>query len=173
MHKFISYMITDPSYSLREIFEALKNKKPDFVCYRNKEYFNEAEIKEFAKFAKRFSKTFINYDSLQKTDLLELFDGIHLPSSKLYLIENFKTKTVIASTHTADEAQRAKKADFITFSPVFESKNRPGLGIEALNKICDLHKNVIALGGIITQKEIETVKKSKACGFGSIRYFFT
>ena len=41
-----------------------------------------------------------------------------------------------------------------------------------LNKACEIHPNVIALGGIISDKEVEQIKKSKACGFGSIRYFY-
>jgi len=95
----------------------------------------------------------------------------HLPSSKLSSIEKFKNKIIIASTHNTEEVNKSQTADFITFSPIFESKNRPGLGIETLNKICDLHKNVIALGGIVTHKEVEKIKKSKASGFASIRYF--
>jgi thiamine-phosphate pyrophosphorylase len=56
---------------------------------------------------------------------------------------------------------------------VFNSKNRHGIGIETLNSICNLHPKVIALGGIISDKEIEEIKKSKAVGFAAIRYFFT
>jgi thiamine-phosphate pyrophosphorylase len=166
-------MITDPKYSLEEIFSAIKKHKPDFICYRNKEYFDEEEIKKFADFAKKYSKIFINLESLKNIKLLELFDGVHIPSSKLEQITTFKDKITIASTHNPQEVLKAKKADFITFSPVFDSKNRPGLGIKTLNQICTLHPKVIALGGIVSQKEIKEIKKSKAIGFASIRYFFT
>jgi len=169
----IKYMITDPKYALDEIKNAVLRHKPDFICYRNKEYFDETEIKDFVKFSKKYSKIFINYDSLKSYSLLELFDGIHLPSSKINLIENFKNKTIIASTHNIEEVKKAKKADFLTFSPVFKSKGREGLGIEKLNEICKIHPNVIALGGIVSQKEVEEIKKSKAAGFAGIRYFFT
>jgi thiamine-phosphate pyrophosphorylase len=173
MHKLIKYMITDPAFSIDETIKAIQKHKPDFLCYRNKEYFDKNEIIKFANFAKKFSKIFINYDSLEDHELLKFFDGIHLPSSKLNKISEFKNKIIIASTHNIDEVKRAKEANFITFSPVFNSKNRKGLGIEKLNKICSLHKNVIALGGIISEKEVEKIKTSNAIGFASIRYFFT
>lgn len=170
---FLSYFITDPEYPLNQIFKALDFFKPDFVCYRNKKYFNESEIIKFAKYAKKRSKIFINYDSLKNENLLELFDGVHLPSHALEKIETFKNlnKLVIASTHDEKEAKKAAKADFITFSPVFDSKGRKGLGIKKLNEICEIHPSVIGLGGIVTQKEVNLIKNSKAKGFGSIRYF--
>ena len=168
-----SYFITDPSYPFEKILEAIKTHKPTFVCYRNKEYFDKNEIKEFVKFAKNYSKVFINLDSLKEKELLDLFDGIHIPSSKLNEIPHYKNKITIASTHNIKEVKKAKDANFITFSPIFDSKNRKGLGVEVLNKIASLHPNVIALGGIISDKEVELIKKSKAIGFGSIRYFLT
>ena len=170
---FVSYFITDPAYSLNQIFEAIKKHRPTFVCYRNKSYFDKKEILEFALFAKEYSKVFINLDSLKEKEMLKYFDGVHIPSSKLDKIPLFKEKTVIASTHNLKEANLAKEADFITFSPVFASKNREGVGIEVLNRICEAHPKVIALGGVVSNREVEKIKKSKACGFGSIRYFFT
>jgi len=170
----IKYMITDPKYSLKETFEAIKKHKPEFICYRNKEYFDENEILQFANFAKKYSKIFINFDSLKNEKLLEMFDGVHIPSSKLDFIKEFKNKKiVIASTHNPLEVKKASVADFITFSPIFQSKNRCGLGIHVLNHICNLHPKVIALGGIVSQDQVEEIKKTKAVGFGSIRYFFT
>jgi thiamine-phosphate pyrophosphorylase len=47
------------------------------------------------------------------------------------------------------------------------------VGIETLNKITKYHPNVLALGGIVSEKEVEMIKNSKAKGFASIRYFFT
>ncbi len=172
MHK-IKYMITDPSFCINDTFKAIQKHKPNFICYRNKKYFDEIEIIKFADFAKQYSKIFINYESLKNNlKLLEFFDGIHLPSSKLNEIKRFKYKTIIASTHNINEVKKAQKADFITFSPIFYSKGREGLGITVLNNICNFHPKVIALGGIISKKEIEEIKKSKATGFASIRYFY-
>ncbi|MEO1959131.1 MAG: thiamine phosphate synthase [Nautiliaceae bacterium] len=166
----LSYFITDPNYPFGKILEAIKTYKPTFVCYRNKKYFDKDEIIEFAKFAKNYSKTFINLDSLKDDSLIEYFDGVHIPSSKLNLIKSFN-KITIASTHNLQETKKAKDANYITFSPIFDSKNRKGLGIEILDKIVKFHPKVIALGGIISDKEIEKIKKTKAIGFGSIRYF--
>jgi len=167
----LSYFITDPSYTLNQIFQAIKKHKPTFVCYRNKQYFDKKEIIEFANFAKKYSKIIINIDSLKDESLLSLFDGIHITSSKLNLIPNYKNKIVIASTHNKKEVLLAKEASYITFSPIFNSKGRKGVGIEKLNEIASLHPKVIALGGVVSNKEIEEIKKSKAIGFGSIRYF--
>ena len=167
----LKYMITDPKFSMDEIKKAVIKHKPDFVCYRNKLYYNENEIIEFAEFAKKYCKVIINYDSLEK-HLLKYFDGIHFPSTKLDEIKKYDTLT-IASTHNISEVKKAKIADFITFSPVFDSKGRVGLGIEKLNEITKFHPNVLALGGIVSNKEVEIIKNSEAKGFASIRYFFT
>jgi thiamine-phosphate pyrophosphorylase len=167
-------MISDPEYSVKEICSALKKHSPDFFCYRNKKYYDEKEIIYLLDFARKYSKfIFINYTSLKTPEILKKTDGIHLPSSKLDLIETYKNKIIIASTHNTDEIKKASKADYITFSPVFDSKNRKGLGVEVLNEICEIHQNVIALGGIKTEKEIQNIKLSKATGFAAIRYFFT
>jgi len=169
----LKYMITDPQYDLNAIKKAVIKHRPNFVCYRNKLYYNEEEIKEFARFAKRYAKIAINIDSVKNDEIYELFDAIHLSSSHLDKIDFFKNKTVIASTHNINEVIYAKNADFITFSPIFDSKGRKGLGIEIIEEIYSFHKKIIALGGIISQREIEKIKKTKAVGFASIRYFFT
>ena len=168
----LKYMITDPKFSMDEIKKAVIKHNPDFVCYRNKLYYDENEIIEFAKFAKKYSKLIINYDSLKNKNLLKYFDGIHFPSSKLDEIKKYDTLT-IASTHNISEVKKACAADYITFSPVFNSKGRVGVGIEKLNEITTFHHNVLALGGIVSNKEVEIIKNSKAKGFASIRYFFT
>ena len=168
----LKYMITDPKFSIDEIKKAIIKHKPDFVCYRNKLYYNENEIIEFAKFAKKYSKVIINYDSLKNKNLLKYFNGIHFPSTKLDEIKKYDTLK-FASTHDISEVKKACTADYITFSPVFNSKGRIGVGIEKLNEITKFHPNVLALGGIVSEKEVEIIKNSKAKGFASIRYFFT
>jgi thiamine-phosphate pyrophosphorylase len=105
--------------------------------------------------------------------LLEIAEGVHLSSSHLHLIPKFKEmgKLVIASTHSVDEVERARGADFITFSPIFDSKGRKGLGVEVLKEVARLHPYVLALGGIDTPEKVAQIESSPACGFGAIRYF--
>jgi len=171
----ISYFITDPSFSFSHILNAIKSKKPIFVCYRNKKYFNKEEILKFIDFAKKYSKIFINYDVTQDKEIINKFDGIHFPSKYIPNLKElkklYKDKIFITSTHSSLEAKNSLISDYITFSPIFNSKGRKGVGIEKLNEICNIHPKVIALGGIISEKEIKEIKKSKAIGFGSIRYF--
>ena len=173
----IKYFITDPSFPLFHTFDSIKKHKPDFVCYRNKLNPNKKEIIQFATFAKEYSTVFINYDSLIDKNLITYFDGIHFPSRFINELNNlkkeFKNKILITSTHSIDEAKKALISDYITFSPIFHSKGREGVGIEVLNKICEIHPKVIALGGITSNKEVNIIKNSKAIGFGSIRYFYT
>jgi len=174
MPKLIKYMITDPLYSPDKIKNSILKHRPDFVCYRNKTYFDKKEILEFLEFAKKYSNPVINFDTVKNNpSILEYFESVHLPSSRLKQIDDFKNKTVFASTHTIEEVKKAVNADYITFSPIFDSKGRKGLGIEKLNEICNIHPKVIALGGIVSNREVEEIKKSKAAGFASIRYFFT
>ena len=91
---------------------------------------------------------------LKNKNLLKYFDGIHFPSTKLDEIKKYDTLT-IASTHNISEVKKACAADYITFSPVFNSKGRIGLGIEKLNEITKFHPNVLALGGIVSEKELK------------------
>ncbi len=132
---------------------------------------------DFANFAKEYSKIFINFDSLTDKSLIKYFDGIHFPSIYIKDLKNLKkifpNKIFITSTHSFKEANNAIISDYITFSPIFDSKGRKGLGIETLNKICNFHPRVIALGGIISENELEKIKNSKAIGFASIRYFYS
>jgi thiamine-phosphate pyrophosphorylase len=162
-------MITSPEYSLTKIKKAIQFHKPDFVCYRNKEYFDKKEIIEFINFAKKYSKVIIHYTSLKDKELINLVDGIHYPSN---FLKPIKDKINIASTHNLEEIKKAKNFDYITLSPLFDSKGRKGMGIKKFNSLAQHHPRVFALGGIISKKEIEEVNKTLAIGFASIRYFF-
>ena len=103
--------------------------------------------------------------------------GVHLPSTAFESIIKAKAfgLYVVVSTHTLKEAQKAQElgADAITYSPIFKSPNKgKPKGLEALNEIVDkITINIIALGGITTQKEVDGVAKIGVFGFASIRYF--
>lgn len=108
-------------------------------------------------------------------------DGVHLTSNSIPVKEirrNFPNDFVIGvSTHTIKEAVNAKKegADFVTFSPVFEtpSKKKYGApqGLEKLREVCNALKNfpVIALGGI-NSMNYKQVLENGASGFAAIRF---
>ena len=166
-----SYLITDPKFYINfksTLTKAIENHNPDFICFRDKTSTKNAKLAiEIAKYYQ--IPIIIN----QYVELLKLgFDGVHLTSNQLNLIDSYKECITFASTHNIDEVNNAKNADYITFSPVFASKGRKGLGIEKLNEIVTItDSKVFALGGITTNKEVELIKNSKAYGFASIRYF--
>lgn len=101
------------------------------------------------------------------------FDGIHFTSKQTPLIkEHNKHFLTVASTHSDAEIADANEADFITFSPIFDSKGRKGVGIERLKEVVKKAKpKVFALGGIVSNEEVEIIKQSEAFGFASIGYF--
>ena len=83
---------------------------------------------------------------------------------------------VVISCHTFEDIEKAinNKADVITYSPIFETPNK-GIpkGIKALKEVVDKYPNIniIALGGIINDEQIEQISKTKAYGIASIRVF--
>ena len=185
MDKFLSYLITDPKYytnstlKLKKIIEiAYKKHNIDIICFRD-------------KYSKNFKSLSINF--LKKSKNLKIpkilvnsnidiayrynFTGVHLPSSKIYLIKKAKRKGlyVVVSTHNFNEIREAIKqgADMVTYSPIFftPQKGEPK-GLRLLRKAVFKSKiAVIALGGIVTKEQINKVKIKKAAGFASIRYF--
>jgi thiamine-phosphate pyrophosphorylase len=82
---------------------------------------------------------------------------------------------VVISCHTVDDAKRAEflGADMITYSPIFDTPNKgKPLGVDAISRLREeIDIPIIALGGIIEQKEIDAVMSRGASGFASIRYF--
>ena len=167
----LSYLITDPFYyqNFKTTLEnSIQKHTPDFICFRDKTSIKNAKLAiEIAKYYK--IPIIVN----QYIELLKLgFDGIHLTSNQLHLIDNFTEYITFVSTHNINEIKKSKNSDFITFSPIFDSKGRKGLGIKKLNEIVDIAQpKVFALGGIISNNEVNKIKQSKAVGFGSIRYF--
>ncbi|WP_200762172.1 thiamine phosphate synthase [Nitrosophilus alvini] len=180
-----SYLISDPEYygktpkSVKEkAYKIFLQKEPDFVCFRDK------KTSKFQALASAFTDTarkagiekIIIHSDIETALALEAY-GVHLSTSDFFKIPIAKSKGlyVIASTHSLEEAQEAYKmgADAVTFSPVFYTplKGRPQ-GLEKLKEIVDkIPIDVIALGGIITDKEVKKVAKTGCFGFASIRYF--
>ncbi|ADN09394.1 thiamine phosphate synthase [Sulfurimonas autotrophica] len=167
------YLITaNPSY-----FQ-LRKYMPDFALYRDKENKNYAdEAQNFVQMCKplKILKVFLHQDYELAAKLGA--HGVHLTSKQFDEIPKAKELglEVIISTHTHDEVHVAEAmgADYVTYSPVFASpdKGEPK-GVEDLQSIVSMTDvKIFALGGIISQKEVDAVANTDAYGFASIRYF--
>jgi thiamine-phosphate pyrophosphorylase len=177
----IAYAITDPStLNFQTLEQDIKNfaKQADMIVYRDKStssYFSNA--KQFLLEAKKykFSKIFLHSDYKLAHELGA--DGVHLTSTQFDKIAVAKALGlfVIISTHGKEEALKAQKlgVDMLTFSPIFSTPNKgEPKGVEELKKLVEqLFIPVIALGGIVTQEQIDLCQKSGVEGFASIRYF--
>ena len=108
-------------------------------------------------------------------------DGVHLTSKSIsaeIIRKNFPPDFIIGvSVHSIEEAQTAQQqdADFITFSPIFQtaSKIKYGKpqGSEKLREVCEKLKPfpVVALGGI-DETNYKQVLANGASGFAAIRF---
>jgi len=169
----ISYLITSPKHKYESFPGA------DFVCFRDKESTDiEDEASSFLAQAKDegIENIFLNQHYLLAKKLG--FDGVRLTSRQFVFIPEAQRRglKVIISCHTEAEIEEAirKKVDFITYSPIFETpdKGEPK-GIEGLKKALEeVDIKIFALGGVISQKEIEALKETDVYGFASIRYFY-
>jgi len=181
----LRYAITDPKYYssdpntlLQTLKKVLSSNKVDMVTLRDKNTDRYEELaKSFISIESNYPLTkFLLHTDYELAQSLGAF-GIHLPSSSLDKISEAKSKGlwVIVSTHSLEEAVFAqnKGADAVTYSPIFET---PGKGKpKGLEKLKEIKGKIIiklfALGGIITQSQIDAVKDAGADGFASIRYF--
>ena len=167
------YLITsNPSY-----FQ-LRKHMPDFALYRDKKNENYThEAQNFVQMCKplKLLKVFLHQDYILAATLGA--DGVHLTSKQFDTIPKAKELglEVIISTHTHDEVHVAEAmgADYVTYSPIFASpdKGKPK-GVEDLQSIVSMTDiKIFALGGIISQEEVDAVANTGAYGFASIRYF--
>ena len=181
----LRYAITDPAYygsdplTLKCSLErTLSNTKIDLICLRDKKTPDYKTLAEaFMHLKPLFPETlfFIHSDIYAAVELGA--DGIHLPS---YMFEQIGVSCatglkVIVSTHSLSEIERAEKAGAygVTYGPVFETpgKGEPK-GLEKLKEIRGkIDLNIFALGGIVSEEQIEAVERAGADGFASIRYF--
>ncbi len=177
----ISYAITDPStLSFSTLDDDLKriSQKADMIVYRDKA--NHAYEDFAGQFLIRarsypFEKILLHGD----VDLASKLgaDGIHLRSNQFDDIVKAKQFDlfVVISCHTADEAKKAEAlgADMITYSPIFTTPNKgKPLGLGALKELQGIISlPIIALGGILTQEQIDACQAAGASGFASIRFF--
>ncbi len=182
----IKYLITDPKYYTNNekefekiLINVLDKQQIDIACFRDKESANFEDLaKIFIKVCKEkdVKKILLNGDLLLAHKLNAT--GVHLTSTQFDEIQKAKKLGlyVIISCHTFEDIQKAidYQADAVTYSPIFETPNK-GIpkGIEALEEVINKYPiiNIIALGGIIDETQIEQISKTKAYGIASIRYF--
>jgi len=171
---------TDTPAVFRKILhEQFVKYLPEYALYRDKSNPNYAtQAEHFTEVCAQFMdvKSFIHSDA----DLAKKLgaDGVHLTSSQFSNVEYALSLglEVIISCHTHEEVLIAEKSgvNMVTYSPIFST---PGKGepkgiedLEALLEVCKV--KVFALGGIISQVEVEAVENTTAYGFASIRYFY-
>ncbi|WP_198305069.1 thiamine phosphate synthase [Arcobacter vandammei] len=186
MQNLKSYLISDPQYFTNDkdkfrnkLTEVLKNHKIDVACFRDKSSQNFEELaKIFLDICKEFKVPRILINS--NIELAEKlgFCGVHLNSTQFDKIEFAKSLNLFTaiSCHNETELELAykKSVDFATYSPIFDTPNKgEAKGIKKLEEVINNFPNlkIIALGGIISQNQIELLKDTKAYGFASIRYF--
>lgn len=182
----IQYLITDPKHYTSDIDRfshtlerAYKNHFIDFASFRDKgESRNKVELaKAFLAISKRYKikKRFISryIDIAKKLD----FDGVHLNSDQYELFQECQESAleVIASCHNLCDVERCASSgiEMVTLSPIFSSPNKEkakGIGfLEEIIQKTDM--KIIALGGIISQKEVAAIERTGAYGWASIRAF--
>ena len=177
----IAYAITDPStlnfQTLKKDIEYF-SQKANIIVYRDKSTEHYAKnaalfLKEACKYT--FQKILLHTD--YKLAYRLKADGVHLKSTQFEHIKKAKALGlfVVISTHSTKEALQAQNlgADMISYSPIFKTPNKgKPKGLKALQLLVNkLSIPIIALGGIITQEQIDLCKESGAIGFASIRYF--
>ena len=107
--------------------------------------------------------------------------GVHLNRESLSVADvkrSFTGLTVGYSAHRFEEIREARVqgADFVTFSPIFESESKKGygppLGLSALRAATELEPGfpVIALGGV-TISEVAKVAEAGSWGIAGISIF--
>jgi thiamine-phosphate pyrophosphorylase len=181
----ISYLITDPKYytSNPETFQkvltgALQTSDIQIACFRDKisSNFNELAL-VFVNTCKLFNIKYILINSNINLAYNLNISGVHLTSTQFNKIKEAKSKNlfVIISCHSQEEIEKAQQygANMVTYSPIFNTPNK-GMpkGCKDLTEVISrVDIPVIALGGILTLEQIKDIKKSKAVGFASIRYF--
>ncbi|MDY0123271.1 thiamine phosphate synthase [Sulfurimonas sp.] len=180
------YLITSEEFygTTPELFRSkldaqIQKHKPSYALYRDKANPNYKELAAvFADVCRGYKglKCFLHQDAELANKLG--VSGVHLTSAQFEEIQEAKRMGlfVIISTHTQEELLRAQKlgADAVTYSPIFASPNKgEPKGVEELKRILDIsYIKVFALGGIVTQEQVEMIEESKAYGFASIRYFY-
>ncbi|MRJ02402.1 MAG: thiamine phosphate synthase [Epsilonproteobacteria bacterium] len=174
--RFLSYRITDPSlYSRRPTRFALllrRARGADITTLRDSSL-PRPLIKRFPSLPIEGLLSLSGSWSLARRFGI---GSVHFKGDQLELAKRARRSGLftIYSAHTREDLRRARGAriHLITYSPIFPSpKKGAPLGLRELRRVTRRYKNIIALGGIISRREIGGVRRVGARGFASIRYF--
>lgn len=182
----ISYLITDPKYYSNDKYkfekklkEVLNSKRVDMAVFRDKESKNFNELaKVFVATCKELKVKTILINSNYKLAKKLGAHGVHLTSKQFDKIKKAKELDLytIISCHDYHDIENAQKqhVNAITYSPIFETPGKPEpKGMAKFRQTVRVYEDldIIALGGIINQTQVEQISKTRAYGFASIRYF--
>ncbi|MBI4053010.1 MAG: thiamine phosphate synthase [Candidatus Diapherotrites archaeon] len=177
------YFITDRNLSKRNIFldcEDALRAGARVVQYREKNFSKKKMLEEALKIkalCRRFGASFIVNDNVGiafETDA----DGVHVGQED-EAVENARKilgneKIVGLTVHTVAEALEGGRlgADYLGFSPVFETSTKPdagkAAGVGALAKVVNATSlPVVAIGGI-SEKNLPMVLQAKPCAVAMI-----
>jgi thiamine-phosphate pyrophosphorylase len=177
----IAYAISDPStLSFKYLSEDLQrfSRFASMIVYRDRlgsDYSHNAKLFLEATKGFDFDKVLLHGD-VELADNLKA-DGVHLRSDQFNFISEAKSRElfVVASAHSLKDLfdLQERGADMATLSPIFATPNKgKPLGIDILKALkAELSMPVIALGGILSNAQIEECKRAGFAGFASIRYF--
>ncbi|KIM03788.1 MAG: hypothetical protein KN64_11210 [Sulfurovum sp. AS07-7] len=177
----LAYAISDTTnldfHNLEASIQRIASKA-SMIVYRDKNNPNYKEnSKLFLQTAKKYPfEKILLHSNIDLSAKLKA-DGVHLTSLQIECIPIAKEKGlfVVASTHALNEAIKAQKlgADMVTLSPIYDSPNKgKPIGLKKLKEvILNLKIPVIALGGILTEEQIQECQNAGAKWFASIRYF--
>ncbi len=181
----LQYLITDPKYYTNNpiifkqvLTKALTTHKVDIACFRDKVSSNTNELaKVFVDTCSKFNIETILLNSNIDLSAKLGASGVHLTSSQFNSIQEAKDKGLftVISCHSIEEILKAKEEgiNMVTFSPIFHTPDKgTPQGCKILKQIVSqINIPIIALGGILTTKQILHIENTNAAGFASIRYF--
>jgi thiamine-phosphate pyrophosphorylase len=176
------YLVSDPSFYppfrfANAFARSYRLRRPDFICLRDKTASHyEALARRFTFLARRYKARLILHGDWRLAKRLKA-DGVHLRADQWREIKAAsRTRLIaIASCHSENEARRAiaNGADYVTLSPIFASpKKGEAKGAAFLNALDPtIRRRTIALGGVVSDREVAALEKTGVFAFASIRYF--
>ncbi|WP_104713553.1 thiamine phosphate synthase [Helicobacter cetorum] len=158
------------------------------ACLRNDFNLIQNYLKPFIEICKTYEvESYINCEEAFLSVKIALdysFEGVHF-KDRFYpnfeplkgLLNTLKAhnKRCFYSAHSIECARYMlkNKIDYVTLSPIFLTPNKgKPLGLEIFKHFNDMEKSrLFALGGIITQGQIDCLRGQGIGGFSAIRYF--